>query len=110
MWWKVSLQAGRLEGCFSAVAAAAGGGAGPGYLLEALLVPGGAIHAVGGDLPPIGDVLANLVPVAVPLPPLAIWLRCREAHFVLLKGHNRKRGSDHFSVYMHTQTCAHTPC
>lgn len=95
MWWKVSLQAGGLEGCCSA---AAGGGAGPGYLLEALLVPGGAVHAVGGDLPPVGDVLADLVAVAVPLPPLAVGLRCREAHFVLLMGHNRKTSSDHFSV------------
>lgn len=55
------------------------------YLLEALLVPGVAVHTVGGDLPPIGDVLADLVPVAIPLTPLAIVLGCREAHLVLLQ-------------------------
>lgn len=45
-----------------------------------------AIDAVGGDLPPIRDVLADLVPVAVPLAPLAVVLGCREAHLVLLWG------------------------
>lgn len=44
-----------------------------------------AVHAVGGDLPPIGDVLADLVPVAIPLAPLAVVLGCREAHLVLLQ-------------------------
>lgn len=62
----------------------------PCYLLEALLVPGGAIDAVGGDLPPVGDILADLVAVAVPLPPLAVRLRCREAHLVLLWGHREE--------------------
>lgn len=44
-----------------------------------------AVHTVGGDLPPIGDVLADLVPVAVPLAPLAVGLGCGEAHLVLLQ-------------------------
>lgn len=55
------------------------------YLLEALLVPGLSVHTIGGDLPPVGNVLADLGAVAVPLPPLAIRLRCREAHLVLLQ-------------------------
>ena len=56
----------------------------PCYLLEALLVPSLAVDIVGGDLPPIWDVLADLGSIAVPLAPLAIGLGCREAHLVLL--------------------------
>jgi len=57
----------------------------PCYLLEALLVPRLAVDTVGGDLPPIRDILADLGPVAVPLAPLAVGLGCRrEAHLVLL--------------------------
>lgn len=58
----------------------------PCYLLEALLVPGLAVDTIGGDLPPIWDILANLGPVAVPLTPLAVGLGCSEAHLVLLQG------------------------
>ena len=48
-----------------------------------------AVHAVGGDLPPIRDVLADLVAVTVPLAPLAVGLGCREAHLVLLRGEHK---------------------
>lgn len=58
----------------------------PCYLLKALLVPGLAVDAVGGDLPPVGDVLADLGPVAVPLAPLVVGLGCGEANLVLLQG------------------------
>lgn len=61
------------------------------YLLEALLVPSLPVDTVGGDLPPIGDILANLGPVAVPLSPLAIRLGCSKAHLVLLQGIAQKR-------------------
>lgn len=57
----------------------------PCYLLEALLVPSLAVDTVGGDLPPIRDILADLGPVAIPLAPLAIGLGCSEAHLVLLQ-------------------------
>lgn len=69
-----------------------GGGAlsTPCYLLEALLVPGLAVNAIGGDLPPVGDVLADLGPVAVPLAPLAVGLGgSGEAHLVLLRSQKR---------------------
>lgn len=57
------------------------------YLLKTLLVPGLglAVNAIGGYLPPVGDVLANLLGIAVPLGILAIGLGCK-AHFVLLQG------------------------
>lgn len=54
------------------------------YLLKALLIPGLAVDAVGGDLPPIRDVLVNLGPIAIPLAPLAIRLGRSIVHFVLL--------------------------
>lgn len=57
-----------------------------------------AIHAVGGDLPPIGDVLADLVAVAVPLTPLAVVLGCREAHLVLLQ-EEQHRGQQWFESF-----------
>ncbi|KAF3850701.1 hypothetical protein F7725_012473 [Dissostichus mawsoni] len=45
-----------------------------------------AVDAIGGDLPPVGHVLADLGPVAVPLAPLAVGLGGRrEAHLVLLR-------------------------
>ena len=57
------------------------------YLLKTLLVPGLglAVNAIGGYLPPIGDILANLLGIAVPLGILAIGLGCK-ANFVLLQG------------------------
>lgn len=65
----------------------------PCYLLEALLVPGLAVYAVGGNLPAVRDILADLRPATVPLTPLAVWLgRCGEAHLVLLEG-TTQRGS-----------------
>lgn len=51
-----------------------------------------AVDAVGGDLPPVGDVLADLVAVAVPLAPLAVVLGRREAHLVLLRGGEGRTG------------------
>lgn len=54
------------------------------YLLKALLVPSMTVDTICGDLPPIWDILADLVPIAVPLAPLAVVLGCREAHLVLL--------------------------
>lgn len=56
----------------------------PVNLLEALLVPGLSVHAVSGYLPAIRDVLTNLLCIAVPLSPLAVWLRCK-TNFVLLE-------------------------
>lgn len=51
--------------------------------LVALLIPGLSVDSVAGHLPPVGDVLSDLLRVAVPLTPLAVMLRC-EAHGVLL--------------------------
>lgn len=69
-------------------------------LLVALLIPGLPVDSVAGYLPSIGDVLSDLLRVAVPLTPLAVVLCC-EAHGVLLlfrreqsftPDHQRSRG------------------
>ena len=60
----------------------------PCYLLEALLVPWLVVDTVGGDLPPIWDILADLRPVAIPLTPLTIGLGRSKADLVLLWGTN----------------------
>lgn len=52
-------------------------------LLVTLLIPGLSIDTIAGYLPSIGDVLSDLLCVAVPLTPLAVVLRCK-AHGVLL--------------------------
>lgn len=52
-------------------------------LLVTLLIPGLPVDAIAGYLPSIGDVLSDLLRVAVPLTPLAVVLRCK-AHGVLL--------------------------
>lgn len=57
--------------------------------LVALLIPGLSVDAVAGYLPSVGDVLADLLRVAVPLAPLAVVLSC-EAHGVLLS-YTRRR-------------------
>lgn len=52
-------------------------------LLVALLIPGLPVDSIAGYLPSVGDVLSDLLRVAVPLTPLAVMLCC-EAHGVLL--------------------------
>lgn len=64
------------------------------YLLEALLVPGLTIDTVAGNLPPIWDILVDLRPIAIPLAPLVIGLRRREANLVLLKA--KERHAQHY--------------
>lgn len=54
------------------------------HSLEALLVPCLAIDTVGGYLPAVGHILADLLGVAVPLAPLPVGLGCK-AKFVLLQ-------------------------
>jgi len=60
------------------------------YLLKALLVPSLAVDTIGGDLPPIWDILADLGPVAVPLAPLAVGLSRSKADLVLLLSLTKK--------------------
>lgn len=62
------------------------------YLLKALLVPGLAVDTIGGDLPPIWDILADLRPVAVPLAPLAVGLGgSSKADLVLLQRETQRK-------------------
>lgn len=59
--------------------------------LVALLIPGLSIHSVAWYLPSIGDVLADLLRVAIPLAPLIVRLRWK-THSVLLRNGRTSSG------------------